>query len=36
MNDDDKVVSAIYLVLLFGIIIGLFLGIGLTYLILTT
>lgn len=35
MNDDDKVVSAIYLTMLFGIIIGLFLGIGLTYLILT-
>lgn len=35
MNDDDKVVSAICLVLLFGVIIGLFLGIGLTYLILT-
>lgn len=36
MDDDDKVVAAIYLVLLFGIIIGLVLGIGLTYLILTT
>lgn len=35
MDDDDKVISAIYLVLVFGIIVGLFLGIGLTYLILT-